>query len=106
MDRAARRHDDVAGEDFFGPVPLNGDAGHLAARCAGEEPADTRVGQQRDVRVRERWIDANHLRVALAVHETWKAVACVATNASTFVRVRLVEHDAERNVEGPQSALR
>jgi len=46
------------------------------------------------------------LRIGLRTDQAGEAVAGVATDAAAFVRVLLVEHDADRNVEGLQSRAR
>src|SRR5229473_5185080 len=45
-------------------------------------------------------INAHNLRVGLCAYQTGKAVAGIAANAAALVRVLLVEHDANRYVEG------
>src|SRR5262249_44993757 len=74
------------------PVALDVHGGHLASRRAGLETRHVGVRQQRD-----------HMRVRLRLHQARKAVTGVTADALGFVRVLLVEHDAEWNVEWLQS---
>src|SRR5271166_2662879 len=54
----------------------------------------------------DRLIDTHNLRVGLRAYQTGKAVAGVAANAAALVRIFLVEHDPDRDVEGLQSRTR
>src|SRR6266700_7115437 len=54
----------------------------------------------------DRLIDAHNLRVGLGTHKASESVAGVAANAATLLRILLVEHDPNRNVEGLQAGAR
>ena len=56
--------------------------------------------------MRERRIDADHLGVALRVHQAREAVAGLAADAAALLRIRFVEHDPERHVERAQPVRR
>ena len=56
--------------------------------------------------MRQRRIDADHLRVALRVNQTGEAVAGLAADAAALVRVRFVQHDPERDMERTQPVRR
>ena len=100
---AARHDDDVPRIRLRRAVPLDVHRGDLAAGGAGLETADERVRHERDVRVRERRVDADHLGVGLGLDQARKAVAGVAPDAAARARVLLVEHEADRNRERPVS---
>ena len=51
--------------------------------------------------MRQRRIDADHLRVGFRLHQAWEAVAGVAADAPAAVRIGLVAHDADRHRERP-----
>jgi hypothetical protein len=71
-----------------------------AARGVRLKPRDFGVGQERDVRVFERGIDGADLRIRLGLYETREAVARPAADALAPARVVLLQHHAERHVEG------
>src|SRR5712692_1760221 len=48
----------------------------------------------------DRLIDADNLRVGLGADQAGESVAGVAADAAALVRILLVEHDADRYVEG------
>src|SRR4051812_32623531 len=54
--------------------------------------------------MRQRRIDAQHLRVGLRGNETRESVAGIAADAFALARILLIEHDAERGVKRPQSS--
>ena len=54
----------------------------------------------------DRFIDADNLRIGLGPNQTGEPVAGVAADAAALVRILLVEHDADRHVEGLQSRPR
>src|SRR5229473_1500709 len=54
----------------------------------------------------DRLIDADNLRVGLGANQTGESVAGVAADAAALVRILLVEHYADRHVEGLQSRAR
>ena len=89
-------------EQLLGAVALHGHRRDFAARRAGHEPGDLRVGEQRHVGMGQRRIDADDLRVALGVNQTREAVAGLAPDAAALGRVGFVQHDAERHVERAQ----
>ena len=106
VDRAAGdRHDPgavlleraVAADDHFCD---------LVACRARLQALDEGVGEQRDVRVLERGLDGEHLRVGLGAHEAREAVATVATDAAARLRILLVEQDPERRMERPEALAR
>jgi hypothetical protein len=103
VDRACRHHHHVRRVGFDRVAPLHHESRHLAAGRAGLELRDVGVGQQRHVRIREGRVDRDHLRVGLGPHQARVAVAGLAADAATAPRVALVEHDAERDVEGAQA---
>src|SRR5207249_7047025 len=92
---------DVSGIRLRDAVPLDVHGGDLAGRRARLEAADEGVRHQGDVRVLERRVDADHLRVGLRLDETREAVTGVAPDAAALPRVLLVEHEADRNRERP-----
>ena len=79
-----------------------------AAAGVGVEARDIGAGQKRHVVVRRQHrIDADHLRIGLAVEQAWEAVEGAAAHADAGRRgeavVLLVEQDAERQVERLQA---
>src|SRR3989441_5006123 len=67
---------------------------------------NARAGEERDVGMLERRVHAHDLRIGLGPDEARIAVARGATDAAALPRVLLIQHDAERHMERPQSALR
>ena len=102
VDRAARRHDDIGGDDFFCAMMLHGNAGDFTAGCARQESRDAGIAQQGDIGVGQSRVDADDLRIAFRLNQAREPIAGVATDASAVVRVGLVEHDAERHVKRAQ----
>ena len=76
---------------------------HFAAGWARLEARYQRVREQRDVGVFERRLHAHDMGVGLGLDQAGESVAGIAANAFRFVRLLLVEHDAERNVKGLDS---
>src|SRR6266849_11123824 len=54
----------------------------------------------------DRLIDADNLRIGLGANQAGEPVAGVAADAAALVPILLVEHDADRHVEGLQSRAR
>src|SRR6266576_6063386 len=54
----------------------------------------------------DRLIDAHNLCIGFSADETREPVAGVAANAATLLRILLVEHDPDWNVEGLQAGAR
>jgi hypothetical protein len=102
VDRAGGENDDVRGVLLALAVAVDDDPGHLAAGRSRLEPDDARPGPQRDVRVRERRVDADHLRVGLAVDQARVAVARRAPDARGVLRRRVVAQDPVRQRERVQ----
>ena len=103
--RSAGNHHRVGRIDFLRSVPLhmNGVDPPTARICP--ELRNIGVGQQRDIVVfREHRVDANHLRVRLAIQETREAIERGAAYAGAGRRretvLLLVEQNAEREMEG------
>src|SRR5262249_27083624 len=74
-------------------------AAHLSTARAGFETLDVGVGEQTDVPMGERRVDADRLRVGLGADQARKAIARVAADALARPSVQLVELDAERHVK-------
>src|SRR5262249_53407413 len=79
---------------------------HAVAGRVGLKPFRKSVGEQRDVRMFDGSIDAQHLRVRLRVHQTRKSVACIAADAEALSRVLFIELDSKRSVKRSQSQSR
>ena len=99
VDGAGREHHHVGRVPLLLAVALDHDLGHVAAVPGGLDAAHERAGAQRHVRVAQRGLDAHHVGVGLRPDEAREAVARVAADAVAVLRVVLVDHDAERQVE-------
>ena len=96
---AGGNDNDVGRVALDGAAALDDDPGDLAPRRARLQPQDVGVGEQGDVGVCERRVDAERLRVRLRLHQAGEAVARRAADAGAAAPVALVEPDAERHVE-------
>ena len=80
-----------------------------AAGCVGLEALDLGVGDEVEVRVLERGVDADGLRVRLRVENAHEPVHPITTNTAARARrgavLVLVEHDPDREVRRVQSQL-
>ena len=94
VDGAAGDDDDVGGKGLFLAISFDVNLGHFAARVTGLQARDIRIGEQRDVRLLERRVHADDLRVGLGIYETGMPVAPRAPNTLAFVPVLFVKHDA------------
>src|SRR5262252_8697493 len=75
---------------------------HAAAGGLGLQALDERIGEERDVRVLENRLDADDLRIGLAVDQARITVESIATDAGAGVQrlaVLFVEQHAERQRE-------
>ena len=110
VQRTAGHHDDVGGQGDGAAVAQRGDdPGDGPARRVGLQPLDVGVGEQLDVVVLERRVDADDLGVGLGPDQAGEAVDPVAPDARTgpgrpAVGV-LDEVDADRQVERVQALL-
>ena len=79
--RAARDDDDVGREALGLAAALDDDLGDLGPGSVRPELHDSRIREQRDVRMLERGPHAEHVRVGLRVHEAGEPVAGRAADA-------------------------
>jgi hypothetical protein len=100
VDGAGGDDDDGGGIFLDGAVAAHDHARDLAAGGARLQTLDIGASEQGGVRMRERRVHADHVRVRLRAHEAGMAVASRAPDARASLRLALVQHDAERNVEG------
>ena len=96
VDGAARQHHHVGRVSLEPAAALDLHRAHAAPGRVGLEPGHARAGQEGHVRVRERGLDADRLRVCLALHQAREAVACVAADAGVALGPLVVEQEAER----------
>jgi hypothetical protein len=96
---AAGDDHEVGGVGLLPPPAVDDHAADAAAGRVGLEPLHPSLGEQRDVLVLERRPHAQHVRVGLAVGEAREAVEAIAAHAAPRLGVRLVEVDADREVE-------
>src|SRR4029453_17635428 len=98
-DRARRDDDHTGGVRLGLAVASHHDLAHLASRRAGLQALDVCAGDQADIGMLERRVDAHHLRVGLGLQQARKAVTGVAADAAALLWVLLIENDADRHVE-------
>ena len=103
VDGAARAHHDVGGIALPGASAFHVHAGNAAPARVGLEPRNEGAGEQRHVGMLERGVDTDHLGVRLGVDQAGVPVARGAADARALPAVRLVELDAERDVERPHA---
>src|SRR5437660_7159008 len=65
-----------------------------------------RIGKQRHIIVSQRRHDTADVRVRFCVNKAGEAVTCVATDAWTFLRIFLIQHDAEWSMKWLQPVQR
>src|SRR6266478_8518170 len=83
VDRSTRDNHNVPGVCLERAVTFHNDSIDFVASRIGFQTLYQGVGQQRDVGMLYCGIHAQNLSIRLGLHETWEAVARVATNAGT-----------------------
>src|SRR5262245_18015699 len=88
IDRAAGDYDDVGRIFLERAAAFHETLRHRAPLAVGVEPSDVGVCEQRHIGVIERRVDADPLRISLAVYRAWIAVEGIAADAGA-VALRL-----------------
>src|SRR5206468_10295013 len=65
-----------------------------------------RISKQGHIIVSQRRHDTADMRVRFCVNKAGEAVTCVATDARTFLRIFLIQHDAKRRMKWLQAVQR
>src|SRR6516225_4280138 len=99
VDRAARNDHKIRGVFFAAVVAPYYDFAYLTPRRARFKLLDKGIRHQRDVRKLECRVDGTDLRVRLGPDQAGIAVASLAADAATGVRILLIEHDPQRRVK-------
>src|SRR5437773_9699773 len=86
---------------FFDTIVIRVNFGDGAAGGVRLKSGNFALRQQRDVRMLEGRLNADHMRVGLCLDETRKAIAGRATDALALVRILFVEQDTNRQVKWP-----
>lgn len=92
-------NDDIGRVPLLDAVVIDKDGAYAAAGRVGFKTLDERIGDERDVLVFERRLDADDLCIGLAVDQARIAVESIAADAGTGVvrlTVLLVKQHAER----------
>ena len=74
--------------------------GNNAAGGICLQPRHFAFRQERDIRVLQRRLDTNHMRICFRVHQTRKAVARRTTDALALMWILFVQKNANRQMEG------
>src|SRR4030095_16477898 len=99
IDSATGNDDDPCRITFFLSVVLDMHRGDFATGSVCFQARYFRVSQQGDIWIFQRWHNAADVCVSLCVYKTREAVAGVATDTGTLLRISLVEHYAKRRVK-------
>src|SRR6266496_3292147 len=103
----ATGHDHEFGRvTFFNSVALDMDGRDFSSRAIRFQARYLRISKQSHIIVSQRRRDTADVRVRFCVNKAGEAVTCVATDAWTFLRIFLIQHDPEWSMKWLQPAQR
>src|SRR5207245_10591789 len=91
---------------FFCTVALDMDGRDFSSGAIRFQARYLRISKQGHIIVSQRRHDTADVRVRFCVNKTGEAVTCVATDAWTFLRIFLIQHDAEWRMKWLQPVQR